>query len=168
MQHRFVSSVRRGVRLSLTLALPVVLFALTGCSTIFMGGSDPASEPPESPIAEWTVTACRDTEGNSIELPAAMSYYLADGEEGLVLYEFDAEEQGAEIFNHWTDAAGDHFFTYVASSHAYEFVIPKDRTKPGRRKVFPKETYETSEDEQTEVIKPVGPHSATCEMKPKK
>ena len=78
---------------------------------------------------------------------------------------FDARGNGAKITNHWQDAEGLHFFTYVRTSHAYELVLPENHKQAGKRRVFPRGTYQTSEDAGG-VVRPGGSPGATCEMTP--
>jgi hypothetical protein len=71
-------------------------------------------------------------------VPAGVTYHLvrtASGQEGL--FEQGADGSGTVFTNQWRDGGEDHFFGWVGSSHGYEFVIPVDRSKPGRKYVYP-------------------------------
>ncbi|MFO0549011.1 MAG: hypothetical protein U0271_11530 [Polyangiaceae bacterium] len=139
----------------------------TGCTANFMMvGSNQAEAPPASPEATYKVPKCVmvGTDQSTVAGPTG-SYYLATEDGKLVLYEMDGGS-GARIDNHWTDADGDHFFTYVRSRQGWHYVIPKDRTQPGKRYVLGlglKYTYEQREDG---ALHPIGDPAAMCEMVP--
>jgi hypothetical protein len=116
----------------------------TGCASMFMAGSNPVSGPPASPEAVCKVPTCTMVSDNSQTAgPANQTYYLGREGHALVLFELDQGHSGAKITNHWSDEQGDHFFTYVRTSHGWEYIIPRDRSQPGVRLVYPKGTYAT-------------------------
>jgi hypothetical protein len=147
------------------LGVLALVLGLGGCASAFMSGSAPVSAPPKSPLAKWTVTACKDAAGAAIPMSGAISYYLEEGPEGLALYEMDAQGKGAKITNHWEDAQGMHFFTRVYTSHGFELFLPADRKQPGTRKVYLRGAFEVTKDANG-VIRPGGAPGATCTMDP--
>ena len=78
------------------------------------------------------------TEGT---VPSTAKYLLVEGERGEAILERDPDGSGTLFENRWSDAEGDHFSGWIASSHGYEFVVPADRTKPARKYVYPGGSY---------------------------
>lgn len=144
----------------LVLQMPVVL---PGCSGWFMVGSRPATVAPRNALAEYTVSQCvKVKDGSPMEGPDATYYLASNPAGGLALYELDSGDNGAMITNHWVDGAGDHFFTFVKTSHGWEYVIAPDRSG-GERLVFPSGTYTTTEEKGVLRVKGSEP-VARCTM----
>jgi len=79
------------------------------------------------------------TEGT---VPAGVQYFLVETDEGPAIFErSDADGSGALFLNHWKDDQGVHFAGWVAKSHGYEFVISTDKSKEGKKYVYPARTY---------------------------
>jgi hypothetical protein len=72
-------------------------------------------------------------------------YYLIQTKTGLGLLEKPAKGRDALATTHWRTHAGDHFAIWIGflsrQGGAFEFVIPLDRTQPGKRFYYPPETY---------------------------
>ena len=112
------------------------------CASAFMEGSKPVTGAPPAPLAVCTVPSCTMAANNApMAGPTGQTYYVARGSAGPVLYELDRNQKGAAITNHWRDAQGDHFFTYVRTSHAWEYILPHDANQAGVRLVYLKGTY---------------------------
>jgi len=102
------------------------------CASAFMEGSKPVTGAPPAPLAVCTVPSCTMAANNApMAGPTGQTYYVARGSAGPVLYELDRNQKGAAITNHWRDAQGDHFFTYVRTSHAWEYILPHDANQAG-------------------------------------
>lgn len=107
---------------------------VAGCASMFMKGGSlaPAGYQPQKVLVTYTA------EGT---VPPGISYLLVQTEKGEALFERSADGSGALFETKWTDDKGDHFAGWVATSHAYEFVVPKDRKKVAKRYVYPAGFY---------------------------
>jgi hypothetical protein len=70
---------------------------------------------------------------------------LVKTDKGEAIFERSPDGSGALFETYWTDSEGDHFAGWVATSHGYEFVVPKDRKKPAKKYVYPSGYYELKE-----------------------
>jgi hypothetical protein len=109
-------------------------FAAAGCASMFMKGGSlaPAGFQPQKVLVTY------HAEGS---VPPGTTYLLVMTEKGEAMFEQGADGSGALFETRWTDSSGDHFAGWVATSHAYEFIVPKDRRKPAKRYVYPKGYY---------------------------
>jgi len=114
--------------------LAMALFAAAGCASMFMKGGAlaPAGYQPQKVVVAYTADGA---------VPANVNYQLVLTEKGEAMFERSPDGSGALFETRWTDEKGDHFAGWVATSHAYEFVVPKDRAKPAKRYVYPKGSY---------------------------
>jgi len=55
------------------------------------------------------------------------------------VFERESDGGGTLFELHWKDDKGDHFAAWFI--HAYEFIIPEDRTLPAEKYVYPDGTY---------------------------
>lgn len=117
-----------------------VLFAMsalviaTGCASMFMKGGSLANAGYQPQKVLVTYKA----EGAT---PPGTTYLLVLTERGEAMFERSPDGSGALFETRWTDDQGDHFAGWVATSHGYEFVVPRDRGKPAKRYVYPKGYY---------------------------
>ena len=126
-------------------AMVMAILGMTGCASAFMAGSAPHTGVPEQVVARYRVPTCQFlSNGNQAAGPADQIYYLTETNAGPVLYELDGRGKGAAISNHWVDKDDDHFLTYVKTSHGWEYVIPKDHSKPADRLVYVHGTFHVS------------------------
>jgi len=128
----------------LGLSLMVITIA-TGCASMFMKGGSLAPAGYNANIiinykAEGTV-------------PPNTTYHLVKTDKGEAMFERSADGSGTLFETHWTDSHGDHFTGWVATSHGWEFVVPKDRKKPAKKYVYPAGYYELKEKDG--IIRPV-------------
>lgn len=110
-------------------------FILNGCASMFMKGGAlaPKGYKPQKEIVAYSA------EGT---VPTGVKYFLVGTDKGEAIFErSDADGSGALFLTRWTDDQGDHFAGWVAKSHGYEFVIPADRSKEGKKYVYPVNTY---------------------------
>jgi len=115
--------------------LAVLALALsTACASMFMKGGSlaPAGYQPQKVLVTYRA------EGT---VPQGISYLLIQTEKGEAMFERSADGSGALFETSWKDDKGDHFAGWVATSHAYEFVVPKDRKKAAKRFVYPAGFY---------------------------
>jgi hypothetical protein len=140
--------------------------ALCGCAGWFMVGSQSSSGVPAKAAATYKVPTCTVVaDGSTIGGPATQTYYLEEGAGALVLHELDGRGSGAAITNHWADDAGDHFLTYVKTSHGWEYLVPVDRSQPGTRLAYQEGTFHV--DRVDGVLKVTsGEPIARCVMVP--
>lgn len=74
-------------------------------------------------------------------VPPNVTYQLVESERGETIFERSADGSGTLFLLRWQDAEGDHFGGWVAKSHGYEFVIPRDRRQNGKKFFYPVGTY---------------------------
>ena len=145
-----------------------LLFFIIGCANMFLGGSKMWYQGvPGDALAQYRIPVCNTNEGKEIEGPKNALYVLTMHEEQLVLLELDQNGEGVIISNHWVDEEGnDNFVTSVTTSHGWHYIIPRDRTAPGTRVVYPAGTYRTRNraDGSTEIS---GIPYARCPMIPR-
>lgn len=112
----------------------LALVLSTACASMFMKGGSlaPAGYQPQKALVTYRA------EGT---VPPGISYLLVQTEKGEALFERSADGSGALFETRWTDDKGDHFAGWVATSHAYEFVVPKDRKQAAKRYVYPASFY---------------------------
>jgi hypothetical protein len=105
---------------------------------MFMKGGDlaPVGYTPKKVLVTYTA------EGT---VPQGVEYMLVETEKGPAVFERSGDGSGALFLTRWQDNEGDHFAGWVATSHGYEFVIPTDRTKKGKKYVYPKGMYEVKD-----------------------
>jgi hypothetical protein len=138
---------------------------LSACASAFMNGGTTVAAPPASPTAKFVVKACTNMANQApVPIGGSLNYYLEETPSGPVLYEFDDKgDNGSKFTNHWVQEDGsDVFFMSVSTSHAYQYVLTKDRSQGGVRFVYPKGTYETYSDNGTTKVK--GAASLLCVM----
>lgn len=150
-----------------TLVALLAVVLCTGCFSKLVSnqmiGADYVKQLPAETLARYSIHKCTLTAYEStIDGPVGTTYYLEQGETGLALYELNEDGKGARITNHWEADDGDHFFTMVKRSHAWEYIIPKDRKQPAKRLVYTGGAYSTATD--GDLVKPVGKPSAICPM----
>jgi hypothetical protein len=114
--------------------LLIALMVAFGCASMFMKGGTlaPAGYQPQKILITYRA------EGT---VPPGISYFLVLTEKGEALFERNADGSGALFETRWSDDKGDHFAGWVATSHGYEFVIPRDRRLSAKRYVYPAGTY---------------------------
>ena len=107
---------------------------LGGCASMFMGGGRLVSRnsKPREVVVNYRAEGA---------VPPNVTYQLVQTEKGLAMFERSADGSGALLETRWTDEAGDHFAGWVRTSHAYEFVVPAERTKPVKGFVYAKGYY---------------------------
>lgn len=150
-------------RLSLVLTLIILI---CGCASSFMAGSQPHTGIPGSSIASYKILTCEHiSDGSSIDGPKDTTYYLAQTDNGPVLYELDSKGSGAAITNYWKDINGMNFLTYVKTSHGWQYVIPEDKTKPAVRQCYVRGTFRVTNVEGVLKVTSGSP-TYTCEMIP--
>jgi len=73
-------------------------------------------------------------------VPDGATYSLVLNKKGEVcVFERESDGGGTLFELHWKDEKGDHFAAWFL--HAYEFIIPEDRTKPAKKYVYVMDTY---------------------------
>ena len=150
----------------LGMAVALLALATAGCAagSFLVGAQMHDTGAPAGASAIYTIATCESLTGAApVAGPAGTQYYLELGGAQPSLYELDASGNGARIVNHWTDAEGDHFFTYVKTSGAWHYVIPKDAAQPAMRFAYEaKGTWDTVTEGG--VIKPTGNPSWKCPL----
>ncbi|HSA21296.1 MAG TPA: hypothetical protein P5076_07600, partial [Myxococcota bacterium] len=99
--------------------------AAAGCTAGFflVGAQMHDTGAPAGAGAIFTIATCESLTGAApVAGPAGIQYYLDLAGAQPSLYELDAAGNGARIVNHWVDAEGDHFFTYVKTAGAWHYV----------------------------------------------
>lgn len=74
-------------------------------------------------------------------VPKSAEYLLVRTEKGEAIFERSPDGSGTLIDKTWSDEKGDHFAMWILTSHAYEFLVPKDRSKPAQRYIYPAGFY---------------------------
>jgi len=92
----------------------------TECSPALVGGRSVSSDyRPQRVLVSYR------NKGSS---PADFS--LVETEHGLAILERRRKEQTGVLYEtHWKSERGDHFGVWVGSKHAYEVIVPADRTQ---------------------------------------
>ncbi|NQV03773.1 MAG: hypothetical protein HQ542_14075 [Bacteroidia bacterium] len=105
---------------------------VNGQSWLLDGGSFvKKKKAPKEILVRW------DAEG---EIPDEATYMLVLNKKGEeCVFEREADGGGTLFELHWKDDQGDHFAAWFL--HAYEFIIPFDRTKPAEKYVYLVDTY---------------------------
>jgi hypothetical protein len=116
----------------------VGMMFLFGCASMFMKGGDLV----EKGYTPQKVLITYKAEG---AVPQGVEYMLIETEKGQAIFERSPDGSGALFLTRWQDEKGDHFAGWVATSHGYEFVIPKDRTGKGEKYVYPAGYYQIKE-----------------------
>lgn len=143
------------------------LLALAGCGGGLMQGSHLTKGIPSNIVATYKVGACLNVDdGSRVPGPEDQTYYLAEGESGLVLYEMDRRNGGTAITNHWVEGSDDHFLTYVRTSSGWEYVVPADRTRRAERLVYVAGTFKVETLDGVMRVKRGSPRFR-CELVPK-
>jgi hypothetical protein len=149
---------------SAVLLLSLAAISLS-CASAYMRGSEPVDEPPMGiPAIHFRVSSCTDLATQKpIALPGPLLYWLiTDPGPRNVLYEQDPEGNVTRIFNHWVQEDGaDVFFTWVAQSSGWQWVIPADRSG-GVRFVYLHGAFKSFPD--GEVSKVAGTAALLCNM----
>jgi hypothetical protein len=110
-------------------------FIITGCASMFMKGGALAPKNYK-PVKEIVAYRAEGT------VPAGVQYFLVETDKGPAIFErSDADGSGALFLTRWKDDQGIHFAGWVAKSHGYEFIIPTDKNKEGKKYVYPVGTY---------------------------
>ena len=90
-------------------------------------------------------------------VPAEAQYFLLETDNGLALFERGEKGSGTLFETRWSDEQGDHFAAWIRGrsyiSHAYEYIVPADRSQNARRFVYPAHTYELKQIDG--VLRPV-------------
>ena len=112
----------------------LALVLSTACASMFMKGGSlvPAGYQPQKVLVTYAAEGA---------VPQGASYLLVQAEKGEAMFERSADGSGALFETRWTDDKGDHFAGWVATIHAYEFVVPKDRKQAAKRYVYPAGFY---------------------------
>jgi hypothetical protein len=151
---------------ALGMVAALLALAVAGCTAGFflVGAQMHDAGAPASAGAIYTVPTCESLTGAApVAGPAGYQYYLDLAAAPPSLYELDGAGNGARIVNHWVDAEGDHFFTYVKTSGAWHYVIPRDAAQPAMRYAY-EANGAWSTAEEGGVIKPTGTASWKCPM----
>ena len=145
----------------------LIVFAVSSVAWagFFLKGARKAKEDPASVIAKYAIQPCVMVADGSPAGAAAVEYWLIEEDGGVALFEREGAGKGAIIQNHWTEDDGDHFFVWVKGSHAWEYVLPGDRSEAGVRRVYPRGTYRRETDDE-DVIRPIADPTATCDLTP--
>jgi len=125
------------MRISSRIFLFCLLF-LYGCASMFMKGGELVS----TEYKPKKILATYKAEGT---VPPGVEYLLIDTDTGPAIFERSGDGSGTLFLTRWQDKQGDHYAGWVASSHAYEFVISKEKSRKGKRYVYPAGTYEVKE-----------------------
>ncbi len=110
-----------------------LLLVMVGCASWFMNGGALVDEDYYP-----NVIVNYDAEGT---VPAGVNYLLVRTENGEAVFERSLDGSGVLFQTHWEDNDGDHFAGWVSKSHGYEFVVPKDRTQPAKKYIYPAGYY---------------------------
>jgi hypothetical protein len=142
-----------------------VLFAASVWAGFFLHGARKAKSDYEAEtIATYIVQPCVMISDGSPAGQPATQYRLIKDKDGIALFEREGPAQGAVIENHWVADDGDHFFVWVLGSHAWEYILPTDRTKDGVRLVYPKGSYEKEKGDD-DVTKTTSRPTMRCDLK---
>ena len=146
-------SIRNSIWLSNLLYYPIMVLLVSGCASVFFQGG---TLVPKGYDVQKVIVAYR-AEGT---VPARVNYFLVKTAEGLAILERSEDGSGPLFQTHWQDHQGDHFAAWVGPSfvpkswhgskaagqgHAYEFIVPFDRSKEAKKFVYPKGTYRIHE-----------------------
>lgn len=103
-----------------------------GCASMFMKGGAlvDAGYKPQQILIKYRAEGTR---------PVGVEYWLVETEKGPAIFERSQDGSGALFLTRWTDKDGDHYAGWVATSHAFEYVIAPD--KSGKKYVYPKGYY---------------------------
>ena len=146
------SNIRRLLVAALTLSA-------VGCASWFARGGRLVSEQ-YNPV----ILVNYDIEG---PIPPNTSYHLVKTEKGEAIFERSADGSGALIETHWKKDGADHYAMWVRRSHAYEYVMPEDRTKPGKKYLYPAGFYQLETIDGVERAVPVTPVDPVATLIPK-
>ena len=135
------------------------ILLLTACASMFMQGGSLA---PAGYNANIVVNY--DAKGT---VPPGITYHLIKADKGEAIFERSPDGSGALFETHWSDNDGDHFAGWVATSHGYEFVIPKDRKKPAKKYVYPAGNYDLKEKDGITRPVPNTPIDPVATLTPK-
>lgn len=120
---------------NLKILITLLIFSiLAGCASMFINGGTLVSEGYK---IENVMVAYR-TEGI---VPERIQYFLVEIDEQQAIFERSEDGSGVLFETHWKDSQGDHFSGWVYKRHGYEFIIPTDRLKEGKKYVYPVNTY---------------------------
>jgi hypothetical protein len=124
------------------------------------GGSlVPAGYKPETVLVKYRAEGV---------VPAGAEYLLIQTERGPAILERGQDGSGTLFETHWKDSAGDHYAGWVATSHAYEYVISGNNRGPGKKYVYPKGYYSIQSIEGVSRPVPVVKIDAVATLIPKK
>jgi hypothetical protein len=125
---------KRAQRIIRVVAYSCLTLLLGACASAFMKGGAlvGAGYQPLEVIVTYKA------EGT---VPPNVVYQLVDTERGEALFEKSLDGSGTLFLLRWEDKDGDHFGGWVARSHGYEFVIPKDRRQNAKKFFYPVGTY---------------------------
>ncbi|MCK5310635.1 MAG: hypothetical protein KAJ62_00900 [Desulfobacteraceae bacterium] len=116
------------------LTIAIAGFLLSGCASSFIKGG--AMVPRGYEIQKIVVSY------RAVGIvPERTDYLLIETDNGEAMFEKSEDGSGVLFLTRWSDDKGDHFAGWVATSHGYEFVIPKDRTKEGQKYFYMKGTF---------------------------
>jgi len=125
---------------NVSVRLPLLVMAalgLSACGGTYLEGMELADLPPTAAVATYTVSECTDIASGRRGLTPTLTYYLESNGISFFLYEFDPQGRGAKMTNHWVQGGTDMFFSYASVINSgFRFMIPKDRSLPGKRLVY--------------------------------
>jgi hypothetical protein len=126
----------QGTGKSITVAALIILIA--GCASMFMKGGSlaPAGYEPQKVLVSYRAEGA---------VPQGAEYLLVMTDKGESMFERSPDGSGALFETRWSDDKGDHFAGWVATSHAYEYIVPKDRRRQAKRYVYPAGFYTVQE-----------------------
>ncbi len=138
----------------------VVVTVIAGCASMFMKGGSlaPAGYQPPKVLVTYQAEGA---------VPPGVTYLLVQTEKGEAIFERSPDGSGALFETKWTDEKGDHFAGWVATSHAYEYVVPKDRRQAAKRFVYPAGYYTVQAVGGIERPVPAAAIEAVATLKPK-
>jgi hypothetical protein len=123
--------------LKVLLTVTVVCFTSLGCASMYSMIMQGGTIVPNGYEVQKVIVAYR-AEGT---VPARIQYFLVETDKGQAIFERSEDGSGTLFQTHWIDDQGDHFAGWVFNRHGYEFVIPTDRTKEGKKYFYPARTY---------------------------
>jgi hypothetical protein len=139
----------------------ICILVFSGCASMFMRGGELVS----SDYKPQKILVMYKAEGT---VPPGIEYLLVETEKGPAIFERSSDGSGTLFLTRWQDKQGDHYAGWVAGSHAYEFVIAKDKSRKGKRYVYPAGTYEVKEIKGMERPVPASKVDPVTTLIPKK
>jgi hypothetical protein len=115
--------------------------ALSGCAAMPIPGGQVVSRDYRPQVVV--------VYGADGEVAPGVRYALVQEGARLAFLEQTGDGAGTVLESHWTDVAGDHFAiwgTPLEPGDAVEVVVPRDRTQPAYRFVYPPGLYDVRND----------------------